>query len=812
MAVKPLTPAEQAELNRLLEENAQISERIRIINEKIATAVGSEKQQLEDMMEQEKIRLKLQKDSVKEYQKRQEFLDYEEEKLSSLANLSAKAKKEIQAQSKGNLAIASTTNMIVAMKKREVNLEGDALEKSIARRETLEALNEEVLSASAAVAEAKQKESSHNEKIEAFEQSIAHLTTKQKEEARNLFKIKTALEKKEERIHALHEQQHELMHHLPGFISDALDFSKGLIQAIGKLGPLALVFAAAGAALHAFVELDKAAEDFRKETGLTLSQTKDLAHQAHHIEMYYRDAGVELKDVFDTAAALKSEFSDIVNFSDETLTALTLMKTNFGVSAESAAKVQSIFEGIGGLSSETAANVQIQVAQMANLAGIAPEKVFKDIAENAEAASTFFKGDLNALTKNAIQAQRMGTSLKQQVSLAEKLLDFESGIEEELVAATFVGGQFNLSRARALAMEGKLQDANEETLRQIQRSGDFRKKDYFTQQQLAKAAGMSVEEINKQLNMQEKMVGLSEEEKKLASDAISKGLDISNMSKEQLKDETKKLAAQQEQQGQLTRMQNAFMGIVATVGGTLSPLLEGLATILNLVLTPINAIVEGMAHFIDYVKQSAPLLSAVLGITTAIALQKGLSYLFTKNELGVTVAKTAYDKVTLGLQSAINAIKKKGLLTSVYEYALDAAGSIAKVPFIGWALAAGVAAAAIGYGMSLYSKAGDIDSPADGKTRVSTKEGGLFELSPNDDLVAGPGASAAMAGGQGGAPQINLSALAAPLNAVVNEIKALRADMAAGKIAVYMDSAKVTSGVNTQVEKTTRNNFVIGQA
>ena len=75
MAVKPLTPAEQAEMNRLLEENAQIAERIRIINEKIATAVGSERQQLEDMMEQEEIRLKLQKQSVTQYEKRQQYLD-----------------------------------------------------------------------------------------------------------------------------------------------------------------------------------------------------------------------------------------------------------------------------------------------------------------------------------------------------------------------------------------------------------------------------------------------------------------------------------------------------------------------------------------------------------------------------------------------------------------------------------------------------------------------------------------------------------------------------------------------------------------
>lgn len=42
-------------------------------------------------------------------------------------------------------------------------------------------------------------------------------------------------------------------------------------------------------------------------------------------------------------------------------------------------------------------------------------------------------------------------------------------------------------------------------------------------------------------------------------------------------------------------------------------------------------------------------------------------------------------------------------------------------------------------------RAGDLNSPADGKTQISTKEGGLFELSKNDDIVAFPGASRVMA-------------------------------------------------------------------
>ena len=803
MAIKPLTPAEQSELNRLLEENAQISERIRVINEKIATAVGGERRQLEDMMKMEKDRLKVQSETTKAYQKRKEYLDYEENALESIASLSKATKKIIDGKFTTESSLASVTQRVIKMKQAEVNLEGDALQKSIARRQTLEGLQTAVIEQAKSLAHHTGEHIGHEEKIEQFERSISHLTTKQKEEARQLYKIKEALEKKEERIAALHEQQHHLMHHLPGFIGDALDFSKGLIKAIGKLGPLALVFAAAGAALHSFIELDKAAEDFRKETGLTLSQTKELAHQAHHIEMYYRDAGVELKDVFDTMSALKTSFSDVAQFSEETVAALTLMKTNFGVSAEHAANVQSIFESVGGLSSDTAANVQMQVAQMAKMSGIAPDKVFKDIAENAEAASTFFKGDLNALTKNAVQAQRMGTSLKQQVSLAEKLLDFESGIEDELVAATFVGGEFNLSRARALAMEGKLADANKETLSQLQRSGDFRKKDYFTQQQLAKAAGMSVEEINKQLNAQEKLNSLSAEDQKMAQEAIDKGLDITNIDKEQLGLEVKKFAAQQEQQGQLTRMQNAFMGIVATVGGVLSPLLEGVASILNLILVPINAAVEGFAKMTGFLKENLDIAGVFLGVL-------GLIYANKIKQVAVAQIENAVMITKLALTNRAALAEKKGLLAGVAKMAISAYNSIAAfIPVIGPILGAVAAAGALAYGYSLVSKAGDVMSPADGKTRVSTKEGGLFELSPNDDLVAAPGAAKAMQGGVGGTPQINLAVLSAPLNAMIAEIKGLRADMASGKIAVHMDGAKVTAGVSQQTSKNTRNNFAI---
>lgn len=804
MAVAPLTPAEQ---ERLLELEISIEEtrkRISVINEKMATATGTRLRNLQAAMATEKNLLKNSENQNKELKKREKYLDEVNSINKQILDVSKGANKILNKQNAGYSAAASISAEIIKRKEQELSLEGDALKQSQEGTAAMESITAEVLRKAEELANIKHEQSEGDKEIEKFQRSIAGLSGQARIAAEGQLAIMKNLNAQIERTEALHEANHDLLHHMPGFIGDALDMAKKMVKQLAVMGaPLVIMYALLGAALHSFIALDAAAQDFRKETGLTNSQTKELVHNAHHIEMNFRDAGVELKNVFDTAKALKEEFSDTVNVSEEVLASLAVMGQNFGVSAANAAKVQSIFESVGGLSSETAANVGNQVAEMAKLAGVAPDKVFKDIAENAEAASTFFKGDLNALTKNAVQAQRMGTSLKQQVSLAEKLLDFENGIEQELVAATFVGGEFNLSRARALAMEGKLQEANEETLKQIQRSGDFRQKDYFTQQQLAKAAGMSVEEINKQLMMQEKLNGLTEEEKKLASDAIDKGLDITNMTKEQLAEETKKIALQNEQQGQLARMQNAFMGIVATVGGVLSPLLEGVASVLNLILMPINAAAEGLAAMAGFLKENLDIALVFLGVLGAIYAKKVATVLISQYENAAMIVK-------LALSNRAALAEKKGLLAGVAKMAISAYNSIASfIPIIGPILGAVAAAGALAYGYSLYSKAGDVMSPADGKTRVSTKEGGLFELSKNDDLMAGPGLAGAAAGGGGGG---GLSALAAPLAAVVNEIKALRADMASGKIAVYMDSAKVTSGVNTQVEKTTRNNYNLGQA
>jgi transcriptional regulator with XRE-family HTH domain len=772
--------------------------RIQAIHERIARARELEARYAQDTSTQGQIAYRRAQDLLVSLERRRNFeqaslvnqqtLNKELATFSkSYAKLSSTVKAQLQTQSSVNTQTSiykSLGEEIAKSKAREANLTGEALEHEQERGALMTEVNSSLLSQAKATAKAidDAKGLTEFDKMRReLKETMLHLSDQERQKLEDAINQTEELYKKEQRILELKSQQDSLINQMPDGIQKSIGFAKGLGNAIkAGMGPLFLIGAVLALAISSFVELDESAKEFRDTTGMTNSQMEGIRSQANEITGEFGNLGIKSKNVFDTIAALKSEFSDVAEFSKETTAALTVLNANFGVSAESAAKVQSQFESIGGLSSETAANVQLQVANMANLAGVAPKKVFEDIAENAEATSTFFKGDLTALTKNAVQARRMGTSLKEQVTLAEKLLDFESGIEEELVAATFVGGQFNLGRARALAMEGKLQEANEETLKQIQRSGDFRKQDYFTQQQLAKAAGMSVEEINKQLNAQEKLSSLSAEQRKAAEDAISKGLDITNINAEQLAQETDKFAKQQEQQAQLDKLNNAFMGMAATIGSVLIPVIDAI----SIALYPVQMAVELIQFVFGGIGEK---ISAMVGPLNMVGkIIKGLA--------GVAIIFAAY----------------------------KAYASFATVPVVGAIKGAIAAAAIVASGFSLLSKIGDLNSPADGKTRVSTKEGGLFELSPNDDLVAAPGAAAALAGANGGGTTTltdgksgggaNLAALSAPLNAMINEIKALRADMASGKIAVYMDTAKVTSNISKNVDQGTRNSYNLGSA
>ena len=608
-----------------------------------------------------------------------------------------------------------------------------------------------------------------------FEESIANLGPVEQKKLKDLFELNENLIQQEERLNQIQEEGNKLYEKLPGFLQDGVDLAKDLGKGLmsGML-PLVLIGLLLAAALDSFTEISAASKKFREETGLTASQSKDLDNQVKNIRNNFSQLGIKADDVYDTIGALKGEFADNARLSEAVVSSMTILNKNFGIAQKDAAKVSMIMQSMAGLSAETAQGVSQQVAEMANLAGVAPSQVFKDIADSAEETYTYFKGDINLIAKQAIEARRLGSTLKDVLKTTEDLLDFENGIEKELVAATFVGGQFNLSQARALAYAGKNVEAQKEILKQVERSGKFADQDMFTKKVLADAAGMTVEQLTKQLQIQKLLSGLSDEEALKAQAAIDKGLNLNGLTQDQLMTKTKELAAQQEIADKVTQMENAFKGIVASLGTALLPLMEGLAPLVTMVAEAFGFVFK--------------VLNFIPGVFPAIIA-------------GLTAMWLMTMKVAIAAKMA--AIAK---VWSAYG----------AMPFIGVALAAGVVGALIS-SVAKAKSVGDVMSPANGRTQISTKEGGLLNLSPNDDLVAAPnaienlnrasdiGKLSLLPMGMGGA------GTAVAIDILVKEMKALRQEFSNKSNDVFLDGQKVTSGIALANERSSRNNFSYGQ-
>jgi hypothetical protein len=682
------------------------------------------------------------------------------------------------------------------MKQAEITLEGEALKRSVARRTTLEGLSAQVMKSAEELGATHHKELTDSQKREKFIKSIAHLTKKQKEEAILLYEVNKRLEKSVERHKALHEQMHKVMHHLPGPISEAVDFTKSMVANIGK-GVFMTGLLAAGlmAGLHAFMEMDAASAKYKENTGFTNNMTKEIDHTVHNTGLAYRGLGVTMEKAYEVQNQLANSQSDMFHFAQGTTDALSLMEATMGITAVDSAAVQASFEQIGGLSEASAANTQMMAAKLAEGVGVSPAEMFKDMSKSAGVLSKHMKGNVQLFIQSAAKAKMLGTSLEDAGKHAEKLLDFEAGIEDELVAATFVGGQFNLSRARALAYEGDILGAQEATLDALEQSGDFTKKDYHTKMALAKAAGMEVEEIEKQLGIRDKLGKMSGNTLKNAQALIKSGVDISEMDDDTLKKKAEQFATQQKITSQMDEFKNAIAGSVEQIGGrmlpafqALMPVLIGIANIFGLIGDGIRLMQENQAAFV--------IGTVLLGtLTAALIIAK-----YNQLALEKKIRNAQAEQLGVGLANASTGIM----------------GSLAKVPFgLGIPLALGAIAGLAALIYSFTSKGNDVFSPGGGSgygSRTLMGPEGAIQLNNKDSVIAGTDLFSKQTQSQP-SPIQTASPVASSnnnmINALINEFRGVRADMAGGKIGVYMDNDKVTANVATTMERSTRNNFAL---
>lgn len=362
--------------------------------------------------------------------------------------------------------------------------------------------------------------------------------------------------------------------------------------------PVTAVYQMIELSAERFIALDNAAEAFRKTTGFLASQTSIVEATISRTSRDLATFGVTAENAGIAAQRIAESFSSTVLVTDEIVGHVALMEQNLGVAVEDSTSVMQNFMGIGKMSADVANKTAGAAASLAKASGVPFAKVMKDVATAGGEVLKLVRGSADALVKGAVEARRLGLELKDVGAAADKFLDFQTSINNEMEASVLFGKDINFTRARELSYAGDLAGLAKEQSKILKEVGDFRKLDAFQVKALAESMGLSVDQLVKMNAKQEEMNELRRKNPDLAAQ-YEKDLDVLDKTNESLEEKYKKEIRSRQVASQQTKILNdinqiitqlaeLFLPVVSIVMGILVGLIKISSVLITIVMSPVT--------------------------------------------------------------------------------------------------------------------------------------------------------------------------------------------------------------------------------
>jgi hypothetical protein len=630
-----------------------------------------------------------------------------------------------------------------------------------------------------------------------------------------------------------------------------LDEGKGTMEALtgaaGGLGktlsflanPYVLVAAAVAAValagIAAFYKMSAAAKQFREETGLLNSQTVGLEAQIGKVYSATAPLGASMEDVASAASSFTQAFGGLEQPSDAVVESLVIMNKNFGIGYEEAAKVNKVLQNMGGLTQAQAANLSMSVIEMSRLANVAPGKVMRDIADNSGNALKFFRGQPEVLLKSAVSLAAIGSSLESAAKSSEALLDFESSIASELETSALLGADINLEKARAAAFAGDQYGQEKAIMEQLMNIGDLNTKSMYEKESLAKLTGKEVEELINMQRIQKQFPGIDEGRLAAAHAYLDAGADITKLSEKDLDLKNQELKKQQEMQTEFDKSANALSSIGSEFMTALMPvgkfLMDTIVVAISYLKGLWGPVAGAIGNIIDAVNKLFKPFQELFGSEGGGSMMKVFEFI--GNVVGSSLV--LFFELIAGLVSSTASILSgvfkilKGIFSLDFGMVMEGLGEglvgvlgfVFRLPIAifntlmdmfpslmasisGWFGSIGPQIKAFFWdllpewaqrflGGATASAASQLQmdsaAPTESVNDGVLQNGNVISTDPADFLIASKNPSA-LAGQIGGG-----DGTAALVSSLIAEMQGMRADLAAGKIAVNIDGQKMNAKI-----------------
>ena len=469
-----------------------------------------------------------------------------------------------------------------------------------------------------------------------------------------------------------------------------------------------------GILLKHFGELNKETVKFQRLTGQT-APLMDTMNMRLATTVQYLEVASSLSERLGMNVAGA--------FSSQNLAAAAELMNVMGMTAEQAGQLALVSE----INRTTVDNTldtivsQVNAYNRTNRTALNHGQIVNDIAKASEETLASFAGQPQKLTQAAAAARRLGLELSQVETIADNLLDFESSIENELQAQLITGQNINLAKARELALSNNLEGVGEEIFNNTVGIEKFSRMNRIEQQSMAKALGMSRQELARIALQRGVEVGLTNQALENAAGMTAEDL--------------KRVEAMQQLTIAIQKVGQALAGPVEAMSRILGNT-AGLYTVLGLIAT-----IYGIKIFAAVKAFQTNTKIANTGLVAQKALATGVANELTRAAIASQSIRPAFPGAAVGRGAGGKFTSMgAGAAGSVGAGAAKAGGKLAArgllrfIPYVGWALLAFDVLKMLSSSKPKEIKDGII-SP-DGGLMVSGPKGSI-QLDPQDSIIAG---------------------------------------------------------------------------
>jgi len=334
---------------------------------------------------------------------------------------------------------------------------------------------------------------------------------------------------------------------------------------------------------------------------------------------------------------LAKAFGVTRGFTDQQLKDQVILTKLMGLTGEESKGIQQLAIANGMKVREVTGSIIKQTSALVKQTGIQLDnkEILQDVAKVSGQLRLQYANNPDLIAKAVIQTKLLGISLETAANAAKGLLQFEDSIENELSAELLTGKALNLERARGLALNGKSIEAAAEMLSQVGSASDFANMNVIQQEAIAKAIGMSADDLANSLVAQENIANLSANTREQVEQALKKAVTEEEKQRilaklgneEDAKAALKKLNAQETLNNALDQMKKllgaifegparGFVNIIAKLAGDM-PRLMGYFYKLKSILVSLAELSLAKMAF-NVASSAAAVLGPVAGVIAGV--------------------------------------------------------------------------------------------------------------------------------------------------------------------------------------------------